>query len=84
MQYLRDRFHAIFIQEVALAWSILFKPLLPQGWTLFWGVGCCAVVFKYSDWAADPAAAQEDVHMFPDDADRGRACRHWRRFMKAG
>lgn len=84
MQYLCDRFHAIFIQEVALNWSMILAALLPTGWTLLWGVGCCAIVFKDSDWAAHPAASQEDVKMFPDHADRDNPCRHWRRFMKAG
>ena len=31
MQYLCDRFHAIFIQEVALNWSMILAHLLPTG-----------------------------------------------------
>ena len=84
MQFLCNRFHAIFLQEISLNWSMIVGTLLPKGWGLLWGEGCCATVFKDSDWAADPAASQEDMKMFPDRADRDNACRHWRSFLQAG
>ena len=79
-----DKFHVIFLQEIALQWSMVLGSLLPSGRALLWGTGAYATVYRESDWATHPAASQEDCYMFPDNADLDNACRQWRTFMKAG
>ena len=77
-----DRFHVIFLQEISLGWSMILAEHLPEEWTLLYGEGAYATIFKNKDWATDPAVSQEDVKIFQDKADNDNPYRHWRRYFK--